>query len=126
MRKKEGPFMANETPEVKAKPSLAMEFKKLLRNKDTLVASVTQGLQSKNAKVRSLAIKAAFKLKDQAFLKKNILPLISSEKSKKVLRTLSDKITRRELVKKVRAIHIAKKANSGAKVDTTPGEVPKS
>ncbi len=91
------------------KPTIVDEFRKKLRNKEEIKATVTEGLKHANGRIRSLAIKAAFKLRDNAFIKQNVLPLINSDKSKKVLRTLSDKVTRRELYKKVRASRVMKR-----------------
>lgn len=101
--------MAKEKTEEKAKPTLAMEFRKKLKNREQFKATITEGLKSANSRVRSLAIKAAFKLKDHSFVKQNVLPLITSDKSKKVLRAISQKITRRDLYKKVKASRVMKK-----------------
>ena len=92
-----------------AKPTIVDEFRKKLRDRDQIKATVTEGLKSTNSRIRSLAVKAAFKLRDHSFIKQNVLALIKSDKSKKVLRTLSDKITRRDLYKKVKASKVMKK-----------------
>jgi len=104
--------MANEKDnkkDEKAKPTIVDEFRKKLRNREQIIATVTEGLKSTNGRIRSLAVKAAFKLSDHSFIKQNVLPLIKSDKSKKVLRTLSDKITRRDLYKKVKMSKVVKK-----------------
>jgi len=115
--------MADETQEKKEAvdvKKLALEFRKTLRNPGQLKAAVTEGLKSKNALIRALAVKAAFKLKDHNFIKQNVLGLIKSEKSKKVLRAISGKITRRELYKKVRASRVAKKFGMASKTEEAP------
>jgi hypothetical protein len=103
--------MANEKDNKKTEkaPTIVDEFRKKLRNKEQIKATVTEGLKHANGRIRSLAIKAAFKLRDHAFVKQHVLPLITSDKSKKVLRTLSDKVTRKELYKKVKASRVMKK-----------------
>ena len=79
-------------------------FREKLRKHDALKETITEGLKSTNARVRSLATKMAFKIGDHDLIKKNVLPLINSDKSKKVLRTLSSKITRKPLIKKVQSL----------------------
>jgi hypothetical protein len=76
-------------------------FRAQLRNKDQMKATILEGLKSTNARVRSLAIKAAFKLKDNEIVKKNVMPLINNDKSKKVLRSMADKMNRKTLTKKL-------------------------
>jgi len=105
-----------------AKPSVIMEFRKKLRNHKELKATVTEGLKATQAKVRALAVKAAFKLKDHSFVKQNVLPLIKTDKSKKVLRAISDKITRRELYKKVKAMRVVKKLAPKKETAAAPAE----
>jgi len=119
--------MAEEKAETK--PSLVMEFRKKLQNREQLKATVLEGLKSTDARVRSLAVKAAFKLKDHSLIKANVLSLINGDKSKKVLRAISAKITRRDLYKKVKASRVMKKLG-GKKDDTAaeggaPAEAPK-
>ena len=114
--------MADEKKVVK--PRAVDAFRAKLRNKEQAQATVLEGLASTNSKVRSLASKMAFKLKDHEFIKKNVMPLVSSDKSKKVLRSISDKITRKSLLKKVQGL-LAKKAKPEEK-KTEAGEVPKS
>lgn len=113
--------MADEK-EAKVKTTALSEFRKRLQNKDELKAAVIEGLKSTNAKVRALAAKMAFKLKDHGFIKQNILGLIKSEKSKKVLRSISQKITRRELYKKVKASQVMKKAAATKPADEAAPE----
>jgi hypothetical protein len=106
-----------------AKPTPSDEFRKSLKNKDAFKATITEGLKHKSGKIRSLAVKAAFKLKDHGFIKQNILSLIKSDKSKKVLRAISGKITRRDLVKKVKAARVKKTAGKSA-ATTDAAEAP--
>ena len=91
---------ADEKKEPKKKTAVDL-FREQLRNKDQMKATVLDGLKSTNARVRSLAIKAAFKLKDHEIVKKNVMPLINNDKSKKVLRAMADKMTRKNLSKKL-------------------------
>jgi hypothetical protein len=110
--------MADEK-EAKVKVNALSEFRKRLQNKNELKAAVTDGLKSTNSKVRALAAKMAFKLKDHAFVKQNVLGLIKGDKSKKVLRSISGKITRRDLYKKVRASRVMKKAGTAKTAEET-------
>src|SRR5206468_1335967 len=99
---------------VSDKKTPLMLFREKLINHSQLKENLLEGLKSTNAKVRSLASKVAFKTHEHDFVKKNVLPLINSEKSKKVLRTISGKITRKDLVKKVASL-LAKKEVPQAK-----------
>ncbi len=121
--------MANEKEikkEGEGKSTIVDDFRKKLRNREELKATVAEGLKSANSRIRSLAVKAAFKLGDHSFIKQNVLNLINSEKSKKVLRALSDRITRRELYKKVRASKVVKvfgkKKPTGGDAAVAPSE----
>jgi hypothetical protein len=114
-----GGIMADEK-ETKVKVNALSEFRKRLRNKDDFKTALTDGLKSTNAKVRALAAKTAFKLKDHGFVKQNVLGLIKGDKSKKVLRSISGKITRRELYKKVRASRVMKKVGSKPTEEAAP------
>lgn len=67
--------------------------------------------------MRSLASKVAFKTQEYDFIKKNVLPLTNTDKSKKVLRTISGKITRKDLIKKVASL-AAKKTAPPPKAET--------
>jgi hypothetical protein len=82
-------------------------FREALHSTKAMEATVLEGLKSTNAKVRSLAIKMAFRTQEHAFIKKNVLGL-AKDKSKKVLRTLSNKITRDDLRKKVKSLLVPK------------------
>jgi hypothetical protein len=115
--------MAEEKKEVPMNAAL-LEFRKKLMNKDALKETILDGLKNKSAKVRSLAVKTAFRLKDHDLVKKNILPLIKSDKSKKVLRTVADKITRKELTEKVRKLMAQKKAAPKAKEEAPAAAAP--
>jgi hypothetical protein len=98
-----------EDKEEKSAPSPLKDFKRKLMDKAALKATITEGLKDKSAKVRALAIKSAFKLKDHGFIKQNVLGLIKSDKSKKVWRALSSQVTRKDLLKKVRDGRVKKK-----------------
>jgi hypothetical protein len=87
--------MAEEKKEAPSTP--VNDFRLKLKDVAKLQETVLEGLKSKNGKIRALAAKAAFKLKDHAFVKKNILPLIASDKSTKVLKAIEDKIRRSTL-----------------------------
>ena len=83
------------------KPTPLDLFKKKLGNREKLKAELLEGLKSTNSKVRSLAAKLAIRSQEHAFVKEDILPLIQSDKSKKVLRTIGEKINRQDLVEKL-------------------------
>ena len=72
-----------------AKPTIVDEFRKKLRNREQIKATVTEGLKSTNSRIRSLSVKAGFKLRDHGFIKQNVLALIKSDKSKKVAKKTS-------------------------------------
>jgi hypothetical protein len=111
--------MAEEKkPEVKK--TLSSLFREKLQNREQLKETVLEGLKSTNARVRAIAIKAAFKLKDHELIKKHVLPLINSDKSKKVLRTVSEKITRKDLAAKLKAMLAQKKAKADAPATEAP------
>lgn len=121
--------MAEEAVEKSEKESPLDAFRKKLGDKENLKNAIMEGLKSTNAKVRSLAVKAAFRLKDHALVKNNVLPLIKSDKSKKVLRTVSEKITRKDLAAKVKkmvaAPKAAKKDDAAAPAEAAPAAAPK-
>jgi hypothetical protein len=109
-----GGTMAEEKKEP-AKKTAADLFREKLSNKEQVKETILEGLKSTNSRVRALAVKTAFKLQDHPFVKQHVLPLINSDKSKKVLRTLSEKVTRKELAKKVKdLLTAAKKAPAKA------------
>ncbi|MDZ4677432.1 MAG: hypothetical protein SGI74_07965 [Oligoflexia bacterium] len=107
--------MAEEKKEETAKKSATDFFREKLSNKEQIKETVLEGLKSTNSRVRALAVKTAFKLQDHPFVKKNVMPLIQSDKSKKVLRTLSQKVTRKDLVKKMDDLIAAAKKAAAAK-----------
>ena len=117
---RKGEFMAEEAVEKSEKESPLDAFRKKLGDKENLKNAIMEGLKSTNAKVRSLAVKAAFRLKDH---------LIKSDKSKKVLRTVSEKITRKDLAAKVKkmvaAPKAAKKDDAAAPAEAAPAAAPK-
>ncbi len=116
--------MADEKKEAVTKKAPIHAFREKLRHPDQVKESILEGLKSTNARVRSLAAKMAFKLKDKELIKKNVMPLINSDKSKKVLRTLSEKVTRKPLIKKVQSL-LAKKKASAEKPAAEPAVAPK-
>lgn len=93
----------------KTKKSPILIFRENLGDREKLKATITEGLKSSNAKVRALAAKLAFRTQEYAFVKQNVLPLLKSEKSKKVLRTLAGKIYRKDLHEKVKKLILPKK-----------------
>ncbi len=101
--------------EAKAKKSPIDEFRAKLRATTNLGDTVVEGLKHTNAKVRSLAIKVATRSQDYPFVKKHVLPLIKSEKSKHVLRTLADKTYRKELADRVKKLVVQKVAGKKEK-----------
>ena len=120
--------MADEKKEA-TKPSPSREFKKQLLNSKDLQKTILEGLKSTSGRIRSLAVKTAFKSQEHPFIKQNVIPLIKLEKSKKVLRTLSEKMTRKELAKKVESLLAAKKTTEKTAANpepaTKPAEAPK-
>jgi hypothetical protein len=90
--------MAEKT---ETKKSPLQTFKEKLADKKQVKENILEGIKSTNAKVRSLATKIAFKTQEHDFIKKNVLPLIDSDKSKKVLRTIGEKIHREKLAEKL-------------------------
>ena len=101
--------------EKKAKgPAPIVVFREKVREQKKSAQVILEGLKSTNAKVRSLAIKLAYATQAHDFIKKNVLPLIEADKSKKVLRTLARNVTRRELMKKVKKMRVPKKAHGKA------------
>jgi len=110
--------MADEK-KVETKKTAIHTFREKLKNHDQLKETILEGLKSTNSRVRSLASKIAFKLRDKEIIKKNVMPLIHSDKSKKVLRTISSKVTRKALAKRVLSM-LAKKKTTGEK----PAEAP--
>jgi len=92
-----GEFMADEKP--KASPLEA--FRKRLADRGELVSTIQEGLKSTNAKVRALAIKWAHKTQEHDFVKKHVMSLLKDEKTKRVYRTISKKINRSTIKKKL-------------------------
>src|SRR5438874_2964854 len=100
--------MADEKNDKKTKKSAVDLFREKIMKKEEVQATILEGIKSTNARVRALAIKLAFKTQEHPFVKKNVLPLIAGDKSKKVLRTLAEKVTRKELKKKLKSLWAAK------------------
>jgi hypothetical protein len=113
--------MAEEKQEKTKKSSIEL-FRAKLRTTSNVQETVLEGLKHASGRVRSLALKVAVRTQDQAFVKKNLLPLIESEKSKKVLRALQGKITRKSLDKKVEALKKAKAATAKKADEAAPAE----
>ena len=112
--------MAEEKIE-KAKKTASDLFREKLQNHAQLKETIIEGVKSASGRIRSLAIKAAYKSQEHAFIKQYVLPLLNSDKSKKVLRTLSKKVTRKDLVKKVKSMLKPKVAQT-KKAGDTEGE----
>lgn len=83
-------------------------FREKLSDPQQIKQNISDGIKSTNAAVRALAAKAALKSQDYAFIKQHVLPLIKSEKSKKVLRTISRRMTRKDLAQKVKSMMVKK------------------
>lgn len=119
--------MSDEKKADKKKDNVLDLFRAKLKDPKQVKAAIAEGIKHTNGKVRSLAIKWAVRTEEHEFVKKNILPLINSDKSKKVLRTISDKIYRKELAAKLKTM-IAKKITKGDKAEAAPevkAEAPK-
>lgn len=110
--------MADKKEETK---SALQTFKETLHTKKNVADIILEGIKSKDARVRSLAAKVAFKTQKYDFIKKNVLPLMNSDKSKKVLRTIGNKITRKDLNTKLEGL-IKKKVAGGKKAAAKPAE----
>ncbi|MCC6276807.1 MAG: hypothetical protein IT289_02700 [Oligoflexia bacterium] len=115
--------MSEEKKEETKSP--VQEFRLRLKDIKKLKETVLEGLGAKNGKIRALAAKAAFKLKDHAFVKKNVLPLIESEKSTKVLKAIGDKIKRDKLFKNLEKLYSAKPKAKKAEAAEGSAEAPK-
>ncbi len=117
--------MAEEKKE-KTKKTPVDLFREKLQDRAQLKETVLEGIKSASGRIRSLSIKAAYKTQEHAFIKQYVLPLINSDKSKKVLRTISKKVTRTELAKKVKsmmkpkAAHTKKVEEAGDEAAETP------
>jgi hypothetical protein len=107
------------------KPSLVSTFRLKIQTPSESKEAILEGLKSTNAKIRAAAIKFAFKLKDHEIIKKNVLPLLAAEKSKKVLRAVAGKITRKDLDAKVHSL-LAKKVAKDAPAKAAAGAEVKS
>lgn len=117
-----GHTMSEKDATKETKKSPLLTFKHSLIGQSNATSILTEGIKNTNAKVRSLAIKIAFRSQDAAFIKKNITPLIQSEKTKRVLRTIASKMTRKTLSKKLADL---KAAAPKAKKEETTTEAPK-
>src|SRR4051812_15843796 len=106
-----------------AKKSALSTFRESMAAKGDLTAKLTEGLKSTNAKVRALAAKSALRSQENSFIKKSVLPLIATDKSKKVLRVISKRITRKPLLAKLEALATKKpagKKEAGAGAEEAP------
>ena len=116
--------MADEK-KIEIKKTALTLFREKLRNREELKQTILDGLKSSNSKIRSLATKAAFKLGEYDIIKKNVLPLINSDKSKKVLRSVAERLTRKDLATKMKTLLAKKKAHEKHVEAKPAGEVPK-
>lgn len=105
--------MADEKKE--AKPTPLSIFRAKVREAGINESTLVEGLKSTNAKVRAYATKLAVRSQEFPFVKKNIMPLIKTEKTKRVLASLSKHVTREELTKRVSDIVKELKAKLPAK-----------
>lgn len=107
------------------KESAAQTFRKELKVAEKAVENITNGLKSASGRVRALAVKHAFKTQKHDFIKKHILPLMETEKSKKVLRTIGEKLTRKSLNEKLKTMTVKKVAGKKAEAPSETAEAPK-
>ncbi len=103
-----------------AKKTALSTFRKSMVAKGDMSSKLTEGLKSTNAKVRAQAAKNALRSQDNAFIKKSVLPLIAVDKSKKVLRVISKRITRKSLIEKIAAMTAVAGKKVAAPADAAP------
>ncbi len=107
------------------KKSALEEFKTKILDKEKLKQHLADGIKSTNAKVRSLATKIGLKTQEHEFVKTHIMPLLKADKSKKVLRTISKQITRKDLIKKLEDLLAKKPSTKEQTAEVPPATPPK-
>lgn len=110
--------MADKKEETKKSPLAT--FREKLADKAALQANIEEGLKHTNAKVRAFAAKLAVKTQDSKFVKKNVMPLVKSEKTKRVLGRIQKKFDRSDIKKRIE--EIAKMKPAAKKEAAAPAE----
>ena len=112
-----------ENAEKEVKVSPLQQFREKLKNREQLKAALQEGLGSTNAKVRALAARLAYKTQEQDFIKKHVMPLLTSEKTKRVYRSFAKRINRKSIEEKLKQFAKVAPAKKEKKVETPPAEV---
>lgn len=100
---------------------------KSIKNSKDLEKVVLEGINSAQAEIRALAVRAGIQNFDRAWVKKNVMSILEKEQSKKVLRMIEKSNSGQKVMKaleRVQNLIAEKKSKKSAKDAPAPAAAP--